>query len=340
MENVRTTVSNILKEFDKVVVGYDDPKRKIILALIADVHVLLESVPGLAKTLLIETLQQIVSGTTHERIQFTPDLKPTDITGTRVPNQLTKAFEDEVGPIMANFVLADELNRAPGKTQSALLSPMQERKFKIGKNLYKLPNPFLVLATMNPLEQEGVFPLPEAQLDRFALKIILDYVSEDDELSMLENTALEDRDAHLLVSPVLSGADIVAMRKEIKEKVYVSRALLRYVIALVRATRPGSKHFNDIVAKPEGRVLKELVKVGASPRALQTFVKLTRVRAAMQGRDFVLPEDVRALAYDVLRHRIALTDDAVFDEKKTDEAIDIILKLTPIVDDEGLYKRR
>ena len=339
MENVRTTVSNILKEFDKVVVGYDDPKRKIILALIADVHLLLESVPGLAKTLLIETLQQIVSESTHERIQFTPDLKPTDIIGTRVPNQLTKAFEDEVGPIMANFVLADELNRAPGKTQSALLSPMQERKFKIGKKMYKLPNPFLVLGTINPLEQEGVFPLPEAQLDRFAMKVILDYVSEDDELAMLENTALEHRDAHLLVKPVISAGEIIALRKEIEQKVYASRALLRYIIAVVRATRPGSRHFNELVAKPEGRVLKELVKVGASPRAEQTFLKLARVRAAMQGRDFILPEDVRAIVYDVLRHRIALTDDAVFDEKKTDEAIALIVKLTPIVDDEKLYQR-
>jgi MoxR-like ATPase len=340
MENVRNTVSNMLKEFDKVVIGYDDAKRKIILALIADVHVLLESVPGLAKTLLIETLQQCVSGSTSSRIQFTPDLKPTDITGFRVLNQLTRSFDDEVGPIMANFVLADELNRAPGKTQSALLSPMQERKFYIGRKLYKLPDPFLTLATINPIEQEGTFPLPEAQLDRFAMKVRLDYVSEEDEIRMLENTALEGRDAHLLVTPVLSADDIVAMRKQIKENVYVSRALLQYVVALVRATRPGSNHFKDVIAKPEGRAVAELIKIGASPRAEQTLVKLSRVRAAIQGRDFVLPEDVRAVTKEVLRHRIVLSDDAIFDQKHADEPISLILKAVPIVDDAELYKRR
>lgn len=340
MENVRNTVSNILKEFDKVVVGYDDAKRKIILALLADVHVLLESVPGLAKTLLIETLQKCVSESTSDRIQFTPDLKPQDITGFRVFNQGTRAFDDEIGPIMNNFVLADEINRAPGRTQSALLSAMQERKFIIGRNLYKLPDPFLVLATMNPIEQEGTFPLPEAQLDRFAMKIKLDYVSEDDEIRMLQNVALEGRDAHMLVSAVLSAGDIVKLRTQIKEQIYISEALLRYVVALVRATRPGSNHFKDVTAKPEGRTLNELIKVGASPRAEQTLVKLSRVRAAMQGRDFVLPEDVRAVVYEVLRHRIMLSDDAVFDGKSADEPIALILKCVPIVDDAELYKRR
>jgi MoxR-like ATPase len=340
MENVRTTVSNLLKEFDKVVVGYDDAKRKIILALLADVHVLLESVPGLAKTLLIETLQQCVSGSTSGRIQFTPDLKPSDITGFRLLNQLTRQFDDELGPIMNNFVLADEINRAPGKTQSSLLSGMQERRFMIGKTMYRLPDPFLVLATMNPIEQEGTFPLPEAQLDRFAMKVRLDYVSEEDEIRMLENIALEGRDAHLLVTPVLSGADIVAMRKQIKESVYVSKALLQYVVALVRATRPGSNHHKDVIAKPEGRAIAELIKVGASPRAEQTLVKLGRVRAAMQGRDFVLPEDVRAVVKEVLRHRIMLSDDAVFDAVNPDEPISLILKAVPIVDDAELYKRR
>lgn len=340
MENVRNTVAKLRQETGKVVIGYDDALSKILLALLADVHVLLESVPGLAKTLLIETLQQSVSDSTSSRIQFTPDLKPQDIIGFRLFNPGTRAMEDVVGPIMANFLLGDELNRAPGKTQSGLLSPMQERKFYIGSTLYTLPDPFLVLATINPIEQEGTFPLPEAQLDRFAMKIKLDYISAEDEIRMLQNTALEGRDAHKLVTPPVSAQEIVALRKQIKEQVYVSTALLQYVVSLVRATRPGSDHFKDVIAKPEGRQVGELIKVGASPRAEQTLVKLSRVRAAVQGRDFVLPEDVRAVSKEVLRHRIILSDDAVFDSVDTDTPIELILKAVPIVDDAELYKRR
>jgi MoxR-like ATPase len=308
--------------------------------LLADVHVLIESVPGLAKTLLIETLQQCIEGSTSDRIQFTPDLKPTDITGSRIYDPGTKSYHDDIGPILVNLLLADEINRAPGKTQSSLLSAMQERKFKIGRNLYKLPDPFLVLATMNPIENEGTFPLPEAQLDRFAMKIKLDYVSEEDELRMLENQALYGRDAHTIVSPVVNTNDLVSLRKQIREQVYVSRALIQYVIALVRGTRPGSAHFKEIASKPEGAALSTLIKYGASPRAEQTLIKLGQVRAAAQGRDFVLPEDIRAVAKEVLRHRIILSDDAVFDEKSTDEAIAIVLKCVPIVDDVEQYKRR
>lgn len=338
MNNVRNTVSALLAEFDKVVVGYDDAKRKIVMALLSDQHVLLESVPGLAKTLLIETLQQCISGATSSRIQFTPDLKPQDIIGFRVFNQETRTFDDEVGPIYNHLVLGDELNRAPGKTQSALLSPMQERKFFIGKRLYTLPELFLVLATINPIEQEGTFPLPEAQQDRFAMKIRLDYVSREDERRMLRNQALEGRNAHALAQPVLSVDEVVALRKEIRDTVYVSDALLDYVIALVRATRPSCDEFKDVTKKIAK--VGNLIKVGASPRAEQTLIKLGRVNAASQGRDFVLPEDVRKVAFEVLRHRIILSDDAIFDSVSPDEPIAEIMKAVPIVDDVEKYKRR
>ncbi len=340
MENVRKTVSQLLNEFGKVVIGYDDAKRKIILALLADVHVLLESVPGLAKTLLIETLQQTISGSTSGRIQFTPDLKPQDIIGFRVFNQGTRQFEDEPGPVIGNnFVLADEINRAPGKTQAALLMAMQERRVAIARNIYRLSDPFLVLATMNPIENEGTFPLPEAQLDRFAMKIKLDYVSREDEKKMLFNTALEGRDAHMGAKAVVSADDIVKLREQIRKSVYVSEALVEYVLGLVRATRPGTEEFKDVTGKSEGRAVADLIRIGASPRAEQTLVKLGRVRAAIQGRDFVLPEDVRAVAKEVLRHRIILSDDAIFDSVSPDVAISLILKCVPIVDDVEQYKR-
>lgn len=341
MENVRIAVQNLLAEMDKVVVGYDDPKRKILLAVLADVHVLLESVPGLAKTLLIETLQQTISGSTHDRIQFTPDLKPQDIVGFRVFNQGTKAFDDETGPVIGNnFVLADEINRSPGKTQSALLSAMQERRVHIGRNRYELTDPFLVLATMNPIEQEGTFPLPEAQLDRFAMKIRLDYVSAQDEIKMLKNQALEGRDAHKLVTPVLSVEEVVELKKQIKAGIYVADALYEYVVNLVRATRPGSAEFAAVIAKREAAEVEHLIRIGASPRAEQTLIKMSRVRAAMVGRDFVLPDDVLFVAKDVLRHRIMLTDDAVLDNVHPDEPISMIIKAVPIVQDQKLFQRR
>ena len=340
MQIVRDVVSVIIGELNKVVNGYDDTKLKILYALFADVHVLLESVPGLAKTLLIESLQAAISESKSDRIQFVADLTPSDIVGSRVFNQGTGKFEDDPGPaIGTNFLLADEINRAPGKTQSSLLSAMQERKVMIGKKAYHLEDPFLVLATMNPIEQEGTYPLPEAQLDRFALKLRLDYVSREDERAMLRNTALEGRGAHSkLVTPSVSIHDIILLREAIRSTVYVSDALIDYVLGLIRSTRPGKEEFKAACVKRPA--LQELVKVGCSPRALQTLIKLGRVRAACEGRDYVLPEDVRAIAHDVMRHRIILDEAAVWNGDTTDDVIDHVIAAVPIVDNDELYKRR
>lgn len=355
MENVRKKVAALIAAIDQVVIGYPDQKRKIAYAIIADQHLMLESVPGLAKTLLIECLQEAISDSQSCRIQFTPDLKPQDIVGTQIFNPGTRLMEDQTGPIIGdfteangrrhgtvNFALADEINRAPGKTQSSLLSAMQERRVYIGSRAYALPSPFMVLATRNPIEQEGTYPLPEAQLDRFGMMLVLDYLSFEDEDKMAANAALRQRGAHKLIKPVMSIADIIALRKQIFEGVYISPALRQYAVGLVRATRPGSEKWQEVVRTGEGRSLPTLIKLGCSPRAAMTFLGLAQVRAACEGRDYVLPEDVRDLAYDVLRHRIMLTDDAIVDNVKADEAIKILLKTVPLIADPSsdVYKKR
>ncbi len=333
-------ITNLIAELDKVIAGYDDAKRKIVYALLSDTHLLLESVPGLAKTLLVETLQAAISESTSNRIQMTPDMKPQDIVGVRVFNPSTGTFDIEPGPVIGvNFLLADEINRTPGKTQSSLLSAMQERKVMINGQRFTLADPFLVLATMNPIEQEGTYPLPEAQVDHFGMKVKLDYVDRRHEFAMLRNTALEGRDAYKVVTPVVSISEVVTIREQIRSGVYVSDAALEYILGLVRATRPGSKEFKDVAATADGAKLVSLIKVGCSPRAEQTLVKISRVRAYLEGRDYILPEDIRAIAKEVMRHRIMLSDDAVFDNVQSDEAIDVILKAVPIVEDLRLYKK-
>jgi len=339
MDTVRKPVESLITELNKVVVGYDDIKRLIVYGLLGDVHLLIESVPGLAKTLLVESLQAAIANSSSNRIQLTPDMLPGDITGVRVYNPGTRSFDIEFGPAYeTNFLLADEINRTPGKTQSALLSAMQERKIVIAGKIYKLKDPFLVLATMNPIEQEGTYPLPEAQLDRFGMKITMDYLPEDDELKILDNAALDGRDAWKLVSQAISVEDIVRLREEIKREVFVSRAAKEYIVALVQATRPNSPRFKEVVSKG-GTKLTSLIKVGCSPRAEQTLQKLARVRAACEGRSYVLPDDIQALTHEVLRHRMMLSDDAIFDGIPADEAVAIIMKHVPLVTDLEQYKR-
>jgi MoxR-like ATPase len=316
-------------ELDKVIAGYKDVKIKVIHALLADGHVLLESVPGLAKTTLIAALQAAIANSKKARIQMTMDLKPSDIVGGRIFNLKTGEFEIATGPVIGvNLLLADEINRATPKAQGALLEAMQERKVTIAGHTFSLEDPFLVLATMNPIEQEGTYPLPEAQLDRFCFKLILDYVSREDEIKILENTAVHGRDAQNLVTPVISAEEIVALRKQILANVKVSRSASEYIVDLVRATRPKDPLFKKLVAKE----LTGKVRVGASPRAQIWIRRTAQVKAALSGRDFVTPDDVKYVAKDVMRHRILLTDEAAFDGFTTDMVVDLVLSTVPVIE--------
>lgn len=318
----------LLAELDKVIAGYRDVKIKVIHALLADGHVLLESVPGLAKTTLIAALQAAISNSTKARIQMTPDLKPGDIVGTRVFNMKTGEFEIAPGPVIGvNLLLADEINRATPKAQSALLEAMQERKATIAGKTFELENPFLVLATMNPIEQEGTYPLPEAQLDRFCFKLVLDYVSREDEIRILENTAVHGRDPQKLVVPAISTQDILALRKQILDGVTVSRSAHEYIVDLVRATRPGDRLFKLVEAELKGRVL-----VGASPRAQIWMRRTAQVRAYLAGRTHVTPDDIKYAAPDVMRHRIILTQESQLDGFTTDQVVRAVLNKVPVIE--------
>jgi MoxR-like ATPase len=323
-------VKNLLKELDKVVSGYKDVKQKTIIALLADGHVLLESVPGLAKTTLIAALQSAISESKKTRIQMTPDLKPTDIIGTRIFNQKTGEFEISKGPIIGvNLALIDEINRATPKAQSALLEAMQERKVSLAGTDFRLEDPFLVLATMNPIEQEGTYPLPEAQLDRFCFKLILDYVSREDEIKILENTTVHGRDAQSLITPAISTAEIIELRKHIQENIAVSRTALEYIVDIVRATRPEDSLYKKLVAKE----LDGKIEVGASPRAQIWLRRTAQVVAFLQGEDAVRPEHIKYVARDVLRHRILLTQEAQLDgDFTTDHVVQIVLSKVPVIE--------
>jgi len=320
----------LLAELDKVVIGYRNEKLKIVFALLADGHVLLESVPGLAKTTLIAALQVAISNSTKNRIQMTPDLKPGDIVGTLVFNPKTGDFEIKTGPIIGiNFLLADEINRATPKAQSALLEAMQERKVTIAGTSFTLKDPFLVLATMNPIEQEGTYPLPEAQLDRFAMKVTLDYVSREDEIKILQNTGVHGRNATDKVTPVISTDEIIALRQDILGNVAVSRSAAEYIVDLVRTTRRGDPNFKKYLPAE----IQAQVEMGASPRAEIWLQRLSQVKAYLSGRKFVTPEDVKWVARDVMRHRILLTQEALADKSlSTDAVIAHALDKVPVIE--------
>jgi len=303
-------VLSILKnEISKKIVGQHQLIDRLIIALLSNGHILLEGVPGLAKTLAIKTLAEAVDGT-FNRIQFTPDLLPADLTGTQIYQQKAEKFVVKRGPVFASFVLADEINRAPAKVQSALLEAMQERQVTIGDETFMLPSPFLVMATQNPIEQEGTYPLPEAQVDRFMLKVSIGYPSKEEELLIIRNHI--NPTSNLKVNPVLSLVDIERMRSLV-EQIYMDDKIERYIVSLIFATRnPAEYGAGD---------LANYLSFGASPRGSINLALAAKAHAFLKGRAFVIPDDVQAMASDVLKHRIGLTYEAEVANLKSDDLI-------------------
>ncbi len=302
----------IVKGMDQAIVGQKHLVESLLIALLSNGHVLLEGVPGLAKTLAIKTLAQLIDAK-YSRIQFTPDLLPADVTGTMVYSVKNETFQVKKGPVFANFVLADEINRAPAKAQSALLEAMQERQVTIGDNPFKLDEPFLVMATQNPIEQEGTYPLPEAQVDRFLLKVVIGYPTrEDEKLIIRQNIAPVHHQVHALLKP-----EEVIEAQKVVEQIYIDEKIERYIVDIVFATRfPSEYGLDDLVS---------IIAFGASPRASISLARAARAYAFLQRRGFVVPEDVRAVCHDVLRHRIGLTYEAEANNITTDEIISTIL---------------
>ncbi|MDR7416384.1 MAG: MoxR family ATPase [Armatimonadota bacterium] len=312
-----STLRNVLFEVKKVIVGQDLMLERLLVALLSRGHVLIEGVPGLAKTLTVKTLARVIGGD-FKRIQFTPDLVPADLVGTRIYNQARGTFETELGPIFANLVLADEINRAPAKVQSALLEAMQERQVTIGKQTYKLPDPFLVMATQNPIESEGTYPLPEAQLDRFMFKVVIGYPSVHEEIEVVERgTGERPPEANQIID-----TEQLRELQRITDTVYVPPRVMEYAVSLAVATRdPGG------VGLPE---LRRYISFGASPRAPLNLVLGGKALAVLRGREYVLPEDVRDLAFEVLRHRMVLSYEALAEEVSPDQIITRILERVPL----------
>jgi MoxR-like ATPase len=299
-------------EIGKVLVGQDYMVERLLLGILADGHVLLEGVPGLAKTLAVNSLASAIDATFH-RIQFTPDLLPADLIGTLIYNPRDGSFETKKGPVFANIILADEINRAPAKVQSALLEAMQEKQVTLSDTTYPLPSPFLVLATQNPIEQQGTYPLPEAQVDRFMLKLKVDYPSRDEERSIMR---LHGKSDIPKIVPVLSPETIIQSRK-IVEEIYVDEKIENYILDIVFASRD-PEAFGLVGMKP-------LIAYGASPRATLFLVKAARAWAFLQGRAFVIPEDIRAIGPDILRHRVLPSFEAEAEERTADDIVHAIL---------------
>src|SRR5262249_22927823 len=293
-------MEQVLFEVKKVIVGQDHLLERIAVALLAHGHLLVEGVPGLAKTMAIKTLAQAIGGE-FKRIQFTPDLVPSDLVRTRIYNQKTGAFSTALGPVFATLLLADEINRAPAKVQSALLEVMQEHQVTIGRETYQVPEPFLVMATQNPIESEGTYPLPEAQVDRFMMKVVVDYPSATEEHAIVERALRHAEPVRAMLAP----ADLIAMQERVRE-IYVDTAVVDYAVRLVTATR---RTFAVGLAD-----LRRYISYGASPRASIALVAGARSLAFLYGRDYVLPDDVRELALDVLRHRMVLSYEALADD--------------------------
>jgi len=312
IKNQNYLFSQLKQEISNVIVGQQYMIDRLLIALLADGHVLLEGVPGLAKTLAIKTLAETLS-VDYSRIQFTPDLLPADVTGTLIYSQKTESFSVRKGPVFSNFVLADEINRAPAKVQSALLEAMQERQITIGDETYYLPSPFLVLATMNPIEQEGTYPLPEAQVDRFMLKVVLDYPTKEEEKLIIRSNIRSEGLSK--VKKILSSQDIIRSRELVRE-VYLDEKIEQYIVDIVFATRAPAKYGLSH--------LESLIDFGCSPRASINLAIASKAHAFLQNRAFVIPEDVRAVAIDVMRHRIGLSYEA---EAENTTAADIVAKI-------------
>lgn len=305
-------VNMITQGMDQTIVGQKHLVDTLLIALLANGHILLEGVPGLAKTLAIKTLAQLVDAK-YSRIQFTPDLLPADVTGTMVYSMQKEQFEVKKGPVFANFVLADEINRAPAKVQSALLEAMQERQVTIGDNTFKLEEPFLVMATQNPIEQEGTYPLPEAQVDRFLMKVVIGYPNKNEEKQIIRMNINSEKTN---IRPLVSPQEILETRK-IVEKIYIDEKIERYIVDIVFATRfPSDYGLNDLTS---------VISFGASPRASIGMALAARAYAFLKGRGYVIPEDVRAVCHDVMRHRMGLSYEAEANSISADDVVSEIL---------------
>lgn len=312
IESKSAFVNMIMMGMDKVIVGQKHLVESLLIGLLSDGHILLEGVPGLAKTLAIKTLASLIDADYH-RIQFTPDLLPADVVGTMIYSQKKEEFIVKKGPIFSNFVLADEINRAPAKVQSALLEAMQERQVTIGETTLKLPKPFLVMATQNPIEQEGTYPLPEAQVDRFMLKVVINYPNKEEEKIILRQNI---NGLYETLRPVLKADEILEARKVVND-VYLDEKIEKYIVDIVFATRfPADNGLSN---------LKNMIGFGASPRASISLALASRAYAFIKRRGYVIPEDVRAVCHDVLRHRIGLTYEAEASNTTSDEIISEIL---------------
>jgi MoxR-like ATPase len=309
-------IERVLYEVKRVIVGQDHLLERLLVALLARGHILVEGVPGLAKTMAIKTLAETIGGE-FKRIQFTPDLVPADLIGTRIYNQKTGEFNTALGPVFTNLLLADEINRAPAKVQSALLEVMQERQVTIGRETHRVPDPFLVLATQNPIETEGTYALPEAQVDRFMLKVLVGYPSPTEEFVIVERQT----SALQAAQTVLSTDQLRELQQQV-DKVYIDPALIEYAVRLVTATRA-----------PEDHGIKELgryITFGASPRASINLILTARALAFVRGRDYALPQDVLDMSLDVLRHRVVLSFEALTDDVTSDDLLKTIISRIPV----------
>ena len=317
-EEIASLMQRILYEVKKVVVGQDHFLERVLVAILAQGHLLVEGVPGLAKTLTVKTLARTIRGT-FRRIQFTPDLVPADLVGTRVYNQKTSEFATSLGPVFTNLLLADEINRAPAKVQSALLEVMQERQVTIAGETHRVPEPFLVMATQNPIETEGTYPLPEAQVDRFMMKVLVGYPSEEEEFVIVERVTGVAKG----VTSVATTDQLSVLQRECREG-YVDPALTQYAVRIVAATRDPERYgISD---------LQKYVSFGASPRASIHLIESARALAYLRGRDYVLPEDVTDMMPDVLRHRLVLTYEALSESVTADHLIRRIMEHIPAPD--------
>ena len=330
MENKIThIIEDCRKEAAKRLVGQENLVDDILTAFVAGGHVLLEGVPGLAKTLAIKTTAEIL-GLDFKRIQFTPDLLPADVTGTLIYEQNTGKFSVRKGPVFANVILADEINRAPAKVQSAMLEAMEERQITIGEETYKLPEPFFVLATHNPVEQEGTYNLPEAELDRFLMKLVINYPSADSEMQIVKTAGK----AHYIpVNQIVKTEDITSM-KEAADKITCNEKLIEYIVSILTVTRPENSKKQQsgrtLVNTANSNDITRYIHFGASPRAGIAMLQCAKVKALFAGRDFVLPEDIKAVALNVLRHRLVLSYEAAADNVTADDIISRILDFIPV----------
>lgn len=312
IEQQSAFITSLVNGMRNVIVGQKHLIDSLLIGMLSDGHILLEGVPGLAKTLAIKTLAQLID-LDYSRIQFTPDLLPADVIGTMVYSQKDENFQVKKGPVFANFILADEINRAPAKVQSALLEAMQEHQTTIGNNTFELPVPFLVMATQNPIEQEGTYPLPEAQVDRFLLKVVIGYPTKEEEKLIIRQNITNERKE---VRPLLRPQEIIEVQK-VCEKIYIDEKIERYIVDIVFATRfPADYGLNDLVS---------IIDFGASPRASISLARAARSYAFLRGRGYVVPEDVRAVAHDVMRHRLGLTYEAEANNITADDVISEIL---------------